>query len=71
MSVEIRNIPFDTGSTDALNISWAFRNIGAFFFGANNKYSNLMNGSGEHLYFEDKGDSPSLGKDNPSAHIIR
>ena len=29
-----------------------------------------MNGSGEHLYFEDKGDSPSLGKDNPSANII-
>jgi S-layer protein (TIGR01567 family) len=69
MSVEIRGTPFDTGSTDAQNISWDFRNFGAFFFGAN-KYSSLMNGSGEHLYFEDKGDSPSLGKDNPSANII-
>lgn len=29
-----------------------------------------MNGSGEHLYFEDKRDSPSLGKDNPPANII-
>ena len=69
MPVEIRGTPFDTGSTDAQNISWDFRYFGAFFFGAN-KYSNLLNGSGEHLYFEDKGGNPSLGKDNPSANII-
>jgi S-layer protein (TIGR01567 family) len=67
--VEIRGTPFDTGSTDAQNISWDFRNFGAFSFNAN-KYSNFINGSGEHLYFEDKGNSPSLGKDNPSASVI-
>jgi len=69
MSVEIRGTPFDTGSTDAQNISWDFRNFGAFFFSAN-KYSNFMNGSGEHLYFEDKGKNPSIGRDNPAANII-
>lgn len=69
VSFEIRGTPFDTGSTDAQDISWDFRNFGAFFFSAN-KYNNLLNGSGEHLYFEDKGDNPSLGKDNPSASII-
>lgn len=69
MPVEIRGTPFDTGSTDSQNISWDFRNFGAFFFGAN-KYGNFLNGSGEHLYFKDKGNSPSLGKNNPSANII-
>ncbi|AKB76579.1 hypothetical protein MSHOH_0096 [Methanosarcina horonobensis HB-1 = JCM 15518] len=68
-SVEIRGNPFDTGSTDAQNISWDFRSFGAFFFSAN-KYSNFLNGSGEHLYFEDSGNSPSIGKDNPSASTI-
>jgi S-layer protein (TIGR01567 family) len=69
VSVEIRGTPFDTGSTDAQNISWDFRNFGAFSFNAN-KYSNFINGSGEHLYFEDKGNSPSLGKGSPSASVI-
>lgn len=69
MSLELRGTPIDTGSTDAQNISWDFRNFGAFFFSAN-KYSNFLNGSGEHLYLEDKGGNPSLGKDNPSANVI-
>lgn len=69
MSVEIRGTPFDTGSTDAQNFSWDFRSFGAFFFSAN-KYGNFMNGSGEHLYFEDDGNNPSIGKDHPSANII-
>jgi S-layer protein (TIGR01567 family) len=68
-SFEIRGTPFDTGSTDSQNLSWDFRSFGAFAFNAN-KYGNFINGSGEHLYFKDKGNSPSLGKDNPSAHII-
>lgn len=69
ISLELRGTPFDTGSTDAQNISWDFRNFGAFFFSAN-KYSNFLNGSGEHLYFEDEGGNPSLGKNNPSASVI-
>jgi S-layer protein (TIGR01567 family) len=66
---EIRGTPLDTGSTDSQNISWDFRSFGAFAFNAN-KYSNFINGSGEHLYFKDKGNSPALGKDNPSASTI-
>jgi S-layer protein (TIGR01567 family) len=69
MPVEIRGTPFDTGNTDAQNLSWDFRNFGAFFFKAN-KYGSFMNGSGEHLYFQDKGNNPAPGKDNPSANII-
>jgi len=69
MPVEIRGMPFDTGSTDSQNISWDFRNFGVFSFNTN-KYTNFINGSGEHLYFEDKGNSPSIGKNNPSASII-
>ena len=69
VSVEIRGTPLDTGSTDAQNISWDFRTFAAFSFNAN-KYSNFINGSGEHLYFEDKGNNPALGKDNPSASTI-
>jgi len=69
VSVEIRGTPLDTGSTDAQNISWDFRTFAAFSFNAN-KYSNFINGSGEHLYFEDKGNSPALGKANPSASTI-
>lgn len=68
-SVEIRGTPFDTGSTDSQNISWDFRTFPAFAFNAN-KYSNYVSGSGEHLYFEDKGNNPALGKDNPSASTI-
>lgn len=69
MSMEIRGTPFDTGSTDTQNLSWDFRNFGAFFFSAN-KYSNFVNGSGEHLYLEDNGDNPAIGKANPEANII-
>jgi len=68
-SVEIRGTPLDTGSTDSRDISWDFRTFAAFSFNAN-KYSNFINGSGEHLYFEDKGNSPALGKENPSASTI-
>jgi S-layer protein (TIGR01567 family) len=68
-SFEIRGTPLDTGSTDSQNISWDFRSFGAFAFNAN-KYSNYVNGSGEHLYFKDEGNSPALGKDNPSASTI-
>lgn len=69
MSMEIGGTPFDTGSTDTQNMSWDFRNFGAFFFSAN-KYSNFVNGSGEHLYLEDSGDNPAIGKANPEANII-
>lgn len=68
-SFEIRGTPLDTGSTDSQNISWDFRSFGAFAFNAN-KYSNFINGSGEHLYFKDKGNNPALGKDNPLASTI-
>lgn len=66
---EIRGTPLDTGSTDSQNISWDFRSFGVFTFNTN-KYSNFINGSGEQLYFKDKGNSPTLGKDSPSASTI-
>lgn len=68
-SMEIRGTAFDTGSTATENISWDFNNFGVFCFNIN-KYSPFSAGSGEHLYLEDKGDSPSIGKANPEASVI-
>lgn len=68
-SVEVRGMPYNTGSTDGANISWDFTTFSAFTFPVN-KYSNFASGCGEHLYFEDKGDSPSIGCANPTANVI-
>lgn len=68
-SVEVRGMLYDTSSTDGANISWDFTTFSGFTFPVN-KYSNFVSGCGEHLYFEDKGDSPSIGSANPTANVI-
>lgn len=69
-SVEVRGLPYDTGSIDGANFTWDFSTFSGFTFPVN-KYTNFANnGMGEHLYFEDKGGNPSLGSSDPTASII-
>lgn len=67
--IEVRGIPYDTGSTDSANISWDYSTFSGFTFPVN-KYTNFISGCGEHIYFNDKGGDPVIGSANPTSHVI-
>jgi S-layer protein (TIGR01567 family) len=68
-NVDIRGAPIDTGSTDSGNISWDYSTFPGMFFAAN-KYTQLVKGAGEHLYYQDDGGNPAIGSANPTANVI-